>query len=129
MATVRTLKTPAPAPPTVVPPADISITWFSDDTTSAPPRTIRGDELAPILAWLYRECEGRWADLLNDNDLHEELDRLCDLLANFSTAEVSNDDGGDLFGLAQAMRSLVNRLAVHPPRRATVTITRRGEGA
>lgn len=126
MTTVRTLnKAPAPsAPTTVVPLADIRITWFSDDTPAAEPRTISGAELAPILTWLYRECGGSWDHLVNDSDLPEELMRLCNLLANFSTAEVSNDDGADLYGLAQAMTSLVNRLAVHPPRRASVTMTR-----
>jgi hypothetical protein len=129
MTTVRTLKTPAPDPANVVPLADIRITWFNDDTTTAEPRTISGAELAPILTWLYRECGGDWDRLVNDRDLPEELMRLCDLLANLSTAEVSNDDGGDLYGLAQAMRSLVNRMSTHPPTRASVTIVSRGEPA
>ena len=43
--------------------------------------------------------------------------------------QASNDDGADLYGLAQAMRSLVNRMEVHPPARATGTIARKGDPA
>jgi hypothetical protein len=70
-----------------------------------------------------------WTNLVNDTDLPEDLMRLCDLLAHFSTADVSSDDGADLYGLAQAMRSLVNRMSVHPPTRASVTIASRGQSA
>jgi hypothetical protein len=54
---------------------------------------------------------------------------LADLLATYSTPETSNGEGGDVYEVAQAMRSLVRRISVHTPSHATVTIANRSEVA
>jgi hypothetical protein len=132
MTPVRALKKtpPASTPATVMPLADVTITWTLDPDGKSRTRAITGVELAPILEWLHDECNGIWPNLLGERgDIPDRLMRLTDLLATYSTAEQKNDDGGDVYELAETMRSLVRRVMVRAPAHASVTITNRGEVA